>query len=361
MAIVLKLSGLVPDDVHVVVSPLTELVALLHALVEPDHHPEARGLLKDISATLDPQTAAEIAALAPLWARFRCRVFFPLEPTSASLHQQIWAIEAMPLLQFVELVAEGIHGYARPLPMPQALLEDTAAQRQFTDLCRARSLSRLELAESLVSDPGAFRRRLVQFLGRANDLFFQAEWGRVQREIQRALVRTDVGLRTKGVAEVLSGLSETAVSRPHFEEVRFDKLQQRSVILAGRKLVLVPSVRQAPHLTIKDSPGLPVIVHFPAGSSAAEPFSIEEVRRRLAALASETRMELLRHLCAEPITTSELAIRLGQNPAQVSRSLGVLRDAGLLVSQRSGKLVYHRVRMDTVLNLGTDILATLVR
>jgi hypothetical protein len=47
------------------------------------------------------------------------------------------------------------------------------------------------------------------------------------------------------------------------------------------------------------------------------------------ALTSPARMELCRHLLGEPITTSELAARLGSSEPQVSRALRTLRDAGL--------------------------------
>lgn len=361
MAIVLKLAGLERADVHVVTSPLSELVALLHALAEPDHHPETRGLLDEFSAALDPGTAEEFTAFSPLWARFRCRLFFPMSPKHLALDQQIGAVARQPLLEFVRLAAEGIHGYARPLPGPESLLGDDAAQREFLGLCRARSISRMDLAQTLLSDPERFRNRLVDFLRRVDELFFHREWQRVQGQIVRCAQRTEGGLRTKGPLAVLGDVSETATVRTELDEVRFDKLQQRTVTPAGRPLLLVPSVRVAPHLTVKDSPGLPVVVHFSAQGAEPERLSIEQVRARLAALASGTRMEVLRHLCAEPITTSELAARLGQNPAQVSRSLGVLRDAGLVVSQRSGKLVHHRVHMQRVLDLGADILATMVR
>lgn len=361
MAIALKLSGLDPADVHVVASSLTELMALLHVLAEPDHHLEAPAVLARISGSLDPGTADEFRALSPLWARFRCRVLFPFDTRPGPLAHQLQAIRELPLTDFVRVAAEGIHGYARPLPPPEALLSDPASRQMFLDYCRARSISRLELAESMLADPQAFRHRLVTFLRRADELFFHDEWTRVHETIRRSVARTDAGLRTAGPMAVLSQLSTTAAAHPHLEEVRFDKLQQRSVPLAGRQLLLVPSVRIGPHLTIKDTAGFPVIVHFPAHAPEEERLGIRQVRERLAALASEARMEIVRHLSAEPITTSELALRLGQNPAQVSRSLGVLREAGLLVSERRGKLVHHRIDTDRVLSLGPDILATLVR
>ncbi|GAA3699113.1 DUF5937 family protein [Arthrobacter ginkgonis] len=361
MAIVLKLAGFDPAHIHVVPSPLTEMMSLLHALAEPDHHLEAKATLDDVSGAFDAGMLDEFRFFSPLWARFRCRLFFPLDPHTSALPHQLQAILDLSMEQFMRLAAEGVHGYARPLPLPQELLHDDSARQVFLDYCRARSTTRFELAESLLADPEAFRHRLANFLLRAQDAFFGQEWVHVHEAIHRSVARAAAGIRTAGPAAVLSQLSSSAHGLPDLQEVRFDKLQQRTVHLGGRELVLVPSVHIGPHLTIKDTAGFPVVIHYAAQSVEEERLGIRELRERLAALASEARMEIFRHLSAEPITTSELALRLGQNPAQVSRSLGVLRDASLLVSERRGKLVYYRINTARVLNLGPDILSTLVR
>jgi Predicted transcriptional regulators len=284
-----------------------------------------------------------------------------LAPQPATVEQQLQLLRDLPVLEFVRLCAEGIHGYARQLPSPQALMNDDGARAQFLEYCAARSSSRLELAEALLRDPPAFRHRLLTFLARCEAAFFARDWATVQDVIHRSATKTTAKLRADGAWKTLAGLSETARGREDLHDVRFDKLQQRSVALDGRELVLVPSVRIGPHLTIKDTPGYPVVVHFGAVEALDEGLGIRQVRDRLSALASETRMEILRHLSAEPITTSELALRLQQNPAQISRAIGVLRDAGLVQSERRGKLVYHRIDTARVLRLGPDIISTLVR
>jgi DNA-binding transcriptional ArsR family regulator len=45
---------------------------------------------------------------------------------------------------------------------------------------------------------------------------------------------------------------------------------------------------------------------------------------------------------------------------QVSRHPARLRDAGLIRSQRDGRMVYHRLASDVIMQLGPDILATIV-
>jgi DNA-binding transcriptional ArsR family regulator len=361
VAVVLKLGGFDPADFHVAVSPLSEMVALLHALAEPDHHLEARAALEDISATLTPGYLADFRTLAPLWARFRCRVFFPSEARSLGLDEELERIAEMPLEQFVRLVAEGVQGSIRRVPPVPELLADTPGREDFLSYCRARSSIRRELAELLLDDPEGFRVRLLDFLRATREAFFGREWAHVHDTIRRSAALTRTRLQHADPVTVMAQLSPSARHVPELHEIRFDKLQQSSVELRGRSVIAVPSVRIGPHLTIKDDAGLPVVIHYAVHAAEQTPLEIRTIRERLAALASESRMELFRHLSAEPITTSELSQRLNQSPAQISRSLGVLRDADLLVSERRGKLVYHRVNMDRVINLGPDILSTLLR
>jgi DNA-binding transcriptional ArsR family regulator len=362
MAIAFRLSGFISSDAHVAASPLTELMSVLHALAEPDHHFESQTVLAGIASSFDAVTLDEFRALSPLWARFRCRVFFPFDTApSQDLEEQLSTLLGLPLESFVLLAAQGIYGYMRPLPTADELLTDGTARQHFLGLCLARSTTRFELAEDLLRDPVTFRQRIIEFFRVCNNSFFREEWKILHESIHQSVAVTASRLRSGGLLSVLPQLSVTAKAFPGLEEVRFDKLQHRTVNLVGRQLLLIPSVRIGSHLTIKDAPGYPVVIQYPAHQADEERLGIQQIRGRLAALGSESRMELFRHISAEPITTSELSQRLGQNPAQVSRSLGILRDAGLVVSERRGKLVYHRINAAKVLSLGPDILSTLMR
>jgi DNA-binding transcriptional ArsR family regulator len=104
-----------------------------------------------------------------------------------------------------------------------------------------------------------------------------------------------------------------------------------------------------------------VVQYAVLGTTPAEQLTLRDLHHRLMALTSPARMELCRHLLGEPITTSELAARLGSSEPQVSRALRTLRDAGLVHSTRDGKLVRHRLATDVVQRLGHDVLATVAR
>lgn len=361
MTIIFKVAEFSSSDFHAVASPLTELMAILHTLAEPDHHLEARAMLNSISDAMDEPFLREFRSLSPLWARYRCRLFFPLTSQPKAFEAELEAIEALPLETFTELFAEGVQGLDRELQPIDLLLSDTPQREAYLKYCLSRSSERYDLAVALLGDPEATRRRLVSFLEESNERFFRREWHVVRDDIYRAVEIHNRQGKMLPSAEAISQLHYSARYLPEAGEIRFDKLQRFTVPLAGRSVVAVPSVRIGSHLTIKWQRDLPVIVHFPLVIANAGPLRIEAMRRRLAAFNSDSRMELFRHLAGEPITTSELSDRMDQNAAQISRELRVLRDADLLISERRGKRVYHRINIDKVVNLGPDLISILLR
>src|ERR1700744_993870 len=63
-------------------SPLAELGSVLHALVEPDHHPEHSGWLSAVRAGLDPALMDRILDADYLWRTSRADPLLPATPRS---------------------------------------------------------------------------------------------------------------------------------------------------------------------------------------------------------------------------------------------------------------------------------------
>ena len=74
-----------------------------------------------------------------------------------------------------------------------------------------------------------------------------------------------------------------------------------------------------------------------------DPFSATECALLLKALGDRDRLRLVQALRAGPCCVSDLAERLDLELANVSHHLGVLRRAGLVVSQRSGKQIIYEL------------------
>ena len=358
MSVVLTVQGARTADLVAGVSPLAELLACLHSIAEPEHHFEVRPWLTRVRADTSAALHGRLNTYAPLWARRRCRLLLPFElPLGQTLEEELRRIEALPLALFAETAAEAIHG---GLVEIGDLMGDPAARDAYVGACELRSFGRGELARHLVGDPAAFRADLLDVLRACDEEVFADEWARVAHRLERECVAVRARLGALSVAEALASLSPNAAVRHEPPSVVFDKLQSLHADLRGRRCLLVPSVHARPHLIVKVDSAFPVVVHFPVEGEGARD-TLAQVRLRLAILADPARLSLCRHLVNEPITTSDLAARTGMTVPQVSRHLGRLREAGLLVSHRDGRMIQHRLNLQRLMQLGVDVLTTIMR
>jgi DNA-binding transcriptional ArsR family regulator len=78
------------------------------------------------------------------------------------------------------------------------------------------------------------------------------------------------------------------------------------------------------------------------------------------ALADPTRREIIRLLRGGPRTSGEIADRFSSTWATISRHLGILRDAKLILAERDGQFIRYELNM-TVFQDAVDQLLDLVR
>jgi DNA-binding transcriptional ArsR family regulator len=130
----------------------------------------------------------------------------------------------------------------------------------------------------------------------------------------------------------------------------------RDLHLAGRGLLLVPSFfcHRIPVALV--DPTLPPVLVYPVDRlgglpSRSEPGTPAQ-RQALVALLGRTRAQVLAAI-GEGSSTGEIARRLGISPAAASQHATVLRNAGLLVTQRDRNTVLH-----TLTPLGLAMLET---
>jgi DNA-binding transcriptional ArsR family regulator len=139
-----------------------------------------------------------------------------------------------------------------------------------------------------------------------------------------------------------------------------DKVQSKRLAVAGRGLVLVPTVFGDPHVYVADEPGRPVVVHypFPAPSRAADQ---RLTWRRLSVLAHPARLEICRAIAIEPRSAREIARLWRFTEAAVTKHLSVLRAAGLVRAERAGHFVRYSLDASVIELLGADLLEVLRR
>lgn len=351
------------QGVVAVASPLAELMAELHALSESGHHPDDG---RQDPVVLTERTADDIDYFAPLWQRFRCRIFFPRARGASSraprsLSEELDDVRSLPPAEASILLSQGIVGDSR-WSLPEARLGSPTDRVELLARVRRRSSHRAELAERLLADPRGLVDDLLDTLHRADTEFFAARWAAARSALVGAADSLDARIRSEGPVAVLTACHPTVRAGDQPGVVVIDKLQSAIADLEGRRLVLLPSFAVAPHLTVKvDRIERSAFIQLPLVRSGTPEYSLHQIRDRVRCLSSTFRLEICRHLASESMTTSELGYRLGVGAPQVSRELRVLREAGLLVDQRQGKLVFHRLDVEAVTALGPDIVRTMLR
>ncbi len=67
--------------------------------------------------------------------------------------------------------------------------------------------------------------------------------------------------------------------------------------------------------------------------------------------ANATRIEIIEALVKEEATTEFLARLIGTSAANISQHIKLMRDRGIVVSQRRGSYIYHRLLNDQIKDL----------
>jgi DNA-binding transcriptional ArsR family regulator len=166
-------------------------------------------------------------------------------------------------------------------------------------------------------------------------------WSRLRVWIDNDLALRRQATRDGGVERLLTTFRPMMRWQPPILELR-DHPSDRDVHLDGRGLLLIPSYFCWQHpITIFD-PNLPQIVVYPVDHDVSwlQTTSRRATNRPLARLLGDTRAAVLR-AAHGGCTTSDLAHRLGMSPAAISHHIGILRDTGLIASQRTANTVHH--------------------
>ncbi|EGX57331.1 ArsR family transcriptional regulator [Streptomyces zinciresistens K42] len=368
MSVVLQLSGAGAAHIRAGASPLAELTAALHAYTEAEHHPStvrwARGL-DEVSAVaprsvLEPALRQRIMAAAPLWATYRARYLLPMDArVDRCLSDELDAVADLPLPVFAELTGYAVRGGNSGAPLDR-VLHDPAQRRSLLAAAELRSTTRTDLARRLLDDPDALRRHLLALLAEAAAVF-EAELGAAARTVSARLPGLRSDLSRSGAGPALARLDPSAVHRESPSRVVFDKFHHGIVNVAATGLVVVPSVFGRPHVLVKHEPGAIAVIQYPVVPEGSEQPGYAMVNQRLDVLRDPARQRIARAIAREPLTPSELAARSGMTLPQVSRHLGRLREADLVIVVRDGRRAYYQLSLEPVRRIGEDLLAALFR
>jgi DNA-binding transcriptional ArsR family regulator len=345
MSVSIVVEAVDPARFTVTVSPLAELAASLHVLTEHTHHPAYAEWAADVTRNAPPAFRAGLQRLAPLWTALRWRAFYPMVAPSLDRFAQLTAYTCV----------SGYHGFdfGRLLHDPR----QAAALRQAAPRLPEPHLA---LADDLLRDPEALRADVAAFLDLSRRVYFDDLWPSIEPTLAAAAHLVRQRLADEGPAAALISLSPAGASltTPAAGPARvvFDKVHHAVISPARTPVLLIPTRYGAPHLLVKNEPGLPAVVHFPVDSPDV---GVTLARSRLLALTDSRRVRLCRLIARQSMTTADLADRLSMTRPQVSRHLHVLRDLALVRVERRGRYVYYGLDLAAVQRIGHDVATAL--
>lgn len=157
-----------------------------------------------------------------------------------------------------------------------------------------------------------------------------------------------------GLFDMLSDLHPEVRLRENHRVLTIDKPAFADATYEGAVLTLVPSVFVWPRLVVSHTEPADFELTYAARGVGRvwEGLDAKATESdRLGALLGRSRATILA-MTQVPMSTSQIARRLGQSPGSVNQHLAVLRDAGMVTSWRSGRSVLYRQTA-----LGASVLA----
>ncbi len=251
------------------------------------------------------------------------------------------------------------------LPPPssvQTTVEDLLQVVRATPLHQAR----LEIARALAQGPPPTPRvravlerddvtaYLAEVMARAWDLLLAPDWPQLRAILERDVVHRAGRLARDGWAAALADVHPQVRYADGCIEIPA-RVDEGDVDLAGRGLLLVPSVFVWPNVAYGFDPPWPPALIYPARGVAAlwsrEPAGAPG---GLARLLGPTRAAILTAL-DEPASTTQLVAALHLSVGGVGDHLAALRDAGVVSRARTGRSVlYTRTSVGDALVAASD-------
>lgn len=197
-----------------------------------------------------------------------------------------------------------------------------------------------ELAAIAVDLPAeAVLARLADELADCHEALIAPHWERMRAVLDADIAEQAVRLAEGGIQGMFSRLHEH-VAWSEGELVMSHCQSGDTLTLAGRGLVLTPSVFAWPRVLVDRAPRDAGSIIYPAMGAGQLWAPAREPTDALASVLGRTRAALIEAL-AEPLSTGELAARLNVTPGAVSQHLGALRTAGLVQTRRRGRTATH--------------------
>ncbi|HEX5194458.1 MAG TPA: DUF5937 family protein [Solirubrobacteraceae bacterium] len=227
---------------------------------------------------------------------------------------------------------EDLLDVVRATPLKQARLEiDETLRRGPPVDARVRTV----LADPHVCD------RLADVVAAAWEALIAPSWPQLRAILERDVLHRAGQLTARGWQAALADLHPRVRWRQGRIEINRLRESQPDIDLAGRGLLLIPSVFIWPGIAFTSDPFWPPALVYPArGVAALWPTAPTAPADSLARLLGRSRAAVLDAL-DEPASTTQLVATLGLTLGATGDHLATLRAAGLVTRSRAGRSVLY--------------------
>lgn len=217
-------------------------------------------------------------------------------------------------------------------------IRETPAERVAAELGRvAASTAEPSALRRLIENPARAREDLAVLIHDCWSRLLAPDWSRIRDTLDGDITYRARRLTDGGIEALVADLHVAVRWQDHRLVVAG---VDGSRDLAGLGLLFIPSVFTWPKVSvITDPPWQPALIYPAWGIGTLWTQATPAAPKHLAALLGRTRAAVL-YAIQEPISTTNLASRMGISPATASAHLTVLRQAGLASAHRAG----HQVR-----------------
>ncbi|MCG6494268.1 DUF5937 family protein [Kitasatospora sp. A2-31] len=258
----------------------------------------------------------------------------------------------LPLLQ--TLLAGCLPSFLFPVPVERLPTFDTElAGLRTTDpaYVAAECAAAMPARAGTLPAPAELLERVADALARCYAQLVAPHWGRMRAVLEADLDRRAMTLVDGGLEGLFAELHGDVLWREG-ELVVHGRRRRGSVWTVeagGHGLVLMPSVFGWPDVVVDYSPRAAASLRYPVSGVGLLREQPRPTSAGLGAVLGRTRAAVLAEL-GEPLSTPELAARVGVTAGAVSQHLGALRGAGLVTTRRTGRTAVHlRTRTGTAL------------
>ncbi|WP_284035867.1 DUF5937 family protein [Neobacillus sp. 114] len=335
MSFSLEVTNLSSEQISFGYSAAHETLIALHVFIDCKHHPLHTPWVINARKKVNPALKQEIDAFSIFYKR-PIVTFWGLQENStiSDFEEDLNKLSCGSSDAFFQTVAETILGPKK-----------TNQQQEFVQLACSRYPESKEIILALLEKPEQVKQRFLTFLEDFWKTCLKDDWSRIEELFLKDIASRGRKLMKEGPLKLLGSLSPEIDIHPNQKKAVIRRISKREIYFEKDDvLLLTPSYFAWPHLFVNSHK--PVGVNYSIMENqqeAARSMPPEDLLKLFNALGDLSRLQIVKYLSQKPRSTRELAGLMGMTEGAVSKHIKLLKDAGLIASNRKSYYVFYHL------------------